>query len=136
MCCALYRLHFCLSRHHAVMQGTVSGASGYISTVYVLELDCLLEERDVATKETMAAKQNNTQGSAIAPTDIEKTDIKSDNEITEMKLVEQAFIYLNQRSIPWEVRRMRKEVSCRRKAESLKSKNGDLLHKKKDMEIW
>ena len=55
------------------------------------------------TMTTAATTEHNTQRNAIVPTDIKETDIKTDNEITEMKLVDE--------SIPWDVRRMRKEES-------------------------
>ena len=65
---------------------------------------------------------------AIAPTDIEETDIKSDNEITEMKLVEQAFILNRTKVSPGKFKNEKRSI--RRKAQRLNTKNGDLLYKK------
>ena len=52
------------------------------------------------TMTTAATTEHNTQRNAIVLTDIKENDIKTDDEITEMKLVVQA--------IPWHVRTMTK----------------------------
>ena len=87
---------------------------------------------DMETMTTaVSTKQKNTQGNAIVPTDIKETDTKTDNEITEMKLVEQAFIYVTRRKYPLGCSKNEKR-SIRSKAERLKTRDGDLLYKKKD----
>ena len=56
---------------------------------------------DMETMTTAATtEQKNTQRNAIVPKDINETDITTGNEITEMKLLEQAFIYITQQTYP------------------------------------
>ena len=80
---------------------------------------------------TAATTEQNTQRNATVRTDIEETDIKTDNEITEMKLVEQAFFYVTQRKYPLGCSKNEKR-SIKRKAERLQTNDGGLLYKTKD----
>ena len=56
---------------------------------------------------------------------------ESDKEAAEIKLVENAFVYITEKRYPLECSKNEK-LSIRRKAERLQVKDGDLLYKKKD----
>ena len=81
---------------------------------------------DIETMTTPAATEQNTQRNAIVPTDIKETGFKTDNEIIEMKLVEQAFMYVTQRKYTLGCSKNEKR-SIRREAKRLQTKDGDLL---------